>query len=120
VDGTIWGYDLEIWHVRGGQNYLANILSRNPNGMTDEQTRDLTRPDQAMVHHMQVYKDKDLKKELKAHAELQDTAEKLAVIRNRITKFQPTDRTQFVLQDNVLYCRGEKLNGDTRRCCQAV
>jgi len=52
-------YDLEIRHIRGVQNHLADILSRNPSGMTDEETRDLTRPDQVMVHHIQVYKDKD-------------------------------------------------------------
>lgn len=61
-----------------------------------------------MVHHIGVYKDKDLKKELKALADLQDTDEKLAVIKSRVTKGQSTDQTQFVLQDNVLYCRGEK------------
>ena len=95
-------YDLEIRHIRGVQNHLADFLSRNPSGMTDEQTKDLTRPDQVMVHHIQVYKDKDLKKELKALAELQDTDEKLAVIKNRVT-----DQTQFVLQGNVLCWTGE-------------
>jgi len=76
-------YDLEITHITGVQNHLADILSRNPSGMT--------RPDQVMVHHIQVYKDNDLKRELKALAELQDTDEKLAVIKNRVTKGQPTD-----------------------------
>jgi hypothetical protein len=76
--------------------------------MTDEQTRDFTRPDQVMVHHIQVYKDKNLKNELKALAQLQDTDEKLASIKNRVTNCQPTDQIQFVLQDNVLYCKGEK------------
>jgi len=101
-------YDLEIRHIRGVQNHLADILSRNPSGMTDEKTRDLTRPDQVMGHHIQVYKDKDLNREPKTLAELQDTDEKLAVIKNRVAKGQPTDQTQFVLQDNVLYCKGEK------------
>jgi hypothetical protein len=98
-------YDLEIRHIRGVQNHLADILSRNPSGMTDEQRRDFTRPDQVMVHHIQIYKDRNIKKEL---AELQDTDEKLAVIKNRVTKGQPIDQTQSVLQGNVLYCRGEK------------
>jgi hypothetical protein len=100
--------DLEIRHIKGVQNHLADILSRNPSGMTDEQTRDLTRPDQVTVHHIQFYKDKDLKKELKALAELQDTDEKLASIRNRVTNCQHTGQTPFVLQDNVLCCKREK------------
>jgi len=90
------------------QNHLADVPSRNPSGMTDEQTRDLTRPDQVMIHHTQVYKDKDLKGELEALAELQNTDEKLADIKRRVTKGQPTDQTKFVLRGNVLCCRGEK------------
>jgi hypothetical protein len=61
-----------------------------------------------LVHHIQVYKDKNIKKELKELAELEDTDKKLAVIKNRVTKGQPTDQTEFVSQNNVLYCRGEK------------
>ena len=76
--------------------------------VNEEQTRHLTRPDQVIVYHIQVYEEKNLKKELKALAKLQDTDEKLAVIKKRVTKYQYTDQTQFVLQDNVLYCRGEK------------
>jgi len=32
-------YDLEIRHIKRVQNHLADILSYNPSGMTDEQTR---------------------------------------------------------------------------------
>jgi hypothetical protein len=85
------------------QNQLADILSRNPSMITDKK-RDLIQPDKVMVHHIQVYKDKDPKKELKALAELQDTDEKLASIKNRITSCQPNNQIQFVLQD----CKGEK------------
>jgi hypothetical protein len=92
-------YDWEIRHIKGVQNHLADTLSRNPSGFTDEKTRDLTQPDQVMVHHIQVYKDKDPKKELKSLAELQDTDEKLASIKNRITSCPPNNQIQFVLQD---------------------
>jgi len=61
-----------------------------------------------MVYHIEVYKDKDLKKELKALDDLQDTDEKLAVIKSRVTGHQSTDQTPFVLQDDVLHCRAEK------------
>jgi hypothetical protein len=83
-------YNLEIRHIKGVQNHVADILICNPSGMTDEQTRYLTLPDQVMVHHIQVYKDKDLKEKLKALAELQDTDEKLASIKNRVTSCQRT------------------------------
>ena len=57
-------YELEIRHIRGVQNHLADILSPNPTRMTDEQIRDLNPPDQVMVYHIQIYKDEDLKNEL--------------------------------------------------------
>ena len=101
-------YDLEIRHIRGVHNHLADILGRNPSGMTDEQTRDVTRLDQVMVHHIQVYKDQNIKKKLKELAELHDTDEKLAVIKNS-HKRPAYDQTQFVLQDNVLYSGEEKI-----------
>jgi len=73
-------YDMEIRHIRRVEHHLADILIPNPSGMTDEQTRDLTRPDQVMVHHIQIYKKKNIKKELAA---LHDTDEKLAVINKK-------------------------------------
>jgi hypothetical protein len=33
-------------------NHLADVLSRSPRKMTDEETRQLTRPDQIMVHRI--------------------------------------------------------------------
>jgi len=79
---------LDIRQIKGVQNHLADILSRNPSGMTEEQTRDLPRPDQGMVHHIQVHEDKSIKKELKTFAELQYIDWKLAVIKKRVTKCQ--------------------------------
>jgi ribonuclease HI len=57
-------FDLEIRHIEGVQNHLADVLSRSSRGLTDDETRNLTRPDQIMVRKIQVYEDKTLKKEL--------------------------------------------------------
>jgi hypothetical protein len=95
--GDDWPLKLRTLKVKGVQNHLADILSCNPSGLTDEQTRDMTRPDQVRVHHIQVYRDYDLKKELTALAELQDMDEKITAIKNGVTKGQPTDQTKFVL-----------------------
>jgi hypothetical protein len=55
-------FDLEIRHIKGVQNHLADVLSRSPRGLTDDETRNLTRPDHIMVHKIQVYEEKPLKK----------------------------------------------------------
>jgi len=41
--------DIKIKHINGVQNNLADSLSRNPTGMTDEEIRNLTRKDQVLV-----------------------------------------------------------------------
>jgi hypothetical protein len=67
---NIQEYDIEIKHIKGVQNHLADILSRNPTGLTDEEIRNLTRPDQILVHSVQLYTDKTVRKELKDLAAL--------------------------------------------------
>jgi hypothetical protein len=43
-------YDIEIRHVTGTSNYLADVLSRNPAGLKENELRDLRHPDNLVVH----------------------------------------------------------------------
>jgi hypothetical protein len=101
-------YDLEIRHIKGVNNHLADILSRSPRELTDEETRNLARPDQIMVHRIQIYEDKTLKKELQTLATLQDADKRLAAIKEKVTSHPITDQHRYKLQGSVLYCRGGK------------
>jgi hypothetical protein len=42
-------YDTEISNISGTQNYLADIISRNPAGLTPEQIKQIIRPRDIMV-----------------------------------------------------------------------
>ena len=101
-------FDLEIRHIRGVQNHLAEVFSRSPSGLTDEETRNLTGPDQTMVHKIQVYEDKTLERELQTLATLQDADKRLAAIKGRVTSQPTAVQDRFRLQENVLYCREDK------------
>ena len=101
-------YDLEIRHIKGVNNHLENILSHSPRGLTVEETRNLARPDQVMVHRIQIYEDKTLKKELLTLATLQDADKRLAAIRRKVRSNPITDNDRYQLQGNILYCRGGK------------
>ena len=72
--GGFYSYrnDTEISHIRGTQNNLADIISRNPAGLTPEQIKQLTRPRDIMVATIQLYLDPQLKKGLKESAAFQD------------------------------------------------
>jgi hypothetical protein len=52
-------FDLEIRHIKGVQNHLADVLSWSPRGLTDDETRNLTRPDQIMVRKIQIHEEKN-------------------------------------------------------------
>jgi len=46
---TIQEYDTELQHTRGDENYLADILSRNPAGLEVNEIWDLTKPNTISV-----------------------------------------------------------------------
>jgi hypothetical protein len=101
-------FGLEIRHIKGVQNHLVRVLRRSPKGLTDDDTRNLTRPDKTIVHKIQVYEDKNLKKELQTLAKLQDADERLAAIKGKVTSHPITVKDQYRVQDNVLYCKEDK------------
>jgi hypothetical protein len=42
-------YQVKIKHISGVKNYLADIISRNPAGLTQEQIRQIKKPRDIMV-----------------------------------------------------------------------
>jgi hypothetical protein len=58
----IQSYDLAINHVN---NYLAEVLSRNPTGLTASEIRRLNKPATVMVSKIELNIDKEVCKELK-------------------------------------------------------
>ena len=105
---NIQEYDIEIKHIKGVQNHLADILSRFPTGLTDEEIRNLTRPDQILVHSVQLYTDKTVCKELKDTAALQDADPRIAAIKREVTAHPTTAQQRYLLRDSVIYCKEGK------------
>jgi hypothetical protein len=105
-------FDLEIRHIKGAQNHLADILSRSPKGLTDEETRNLARPDQIMIYKIDVYEDKTLKRELQTLAALQNADERLAAIKVEVMSNPNAGEEKYKLQGDVLYCRQDKTRYD--------
>ena len=58
---NIQEYDIKIKYIKGVQNHFADILSRNPTGLTDEEITNLTRPDQILVYSFQLYTDRAIR-----------------------------------------------------------
>ena len=101
----IQSYDLVINHVKGVDNYLADVLSRNPAGLTASEIRNLNKPATLMVNKIELNIDKEVCKELKNLAAFQKNDPKLLKIRDELVSQTRTQHARYKLQNDVLYCK---------------
>ena len=102
-------YDIEICHISGSQNYLADTLSRNPAGLTPEQIKELTRPRDIMVRKINLEIDPQVKKDLKDLAAHQDKDPYIKGLKDRIID-QPSEQkdSRYAVLNGAVHCKGHK------------
>ena len=76
-------YDNQICHITGPSNYLADVLSRNPAGLTENDLRDVRQPANLIVHAVNLNIDPGVTHELKDLAGHQ-AADRLVRITNKL------------------------------------
>ena len=91
------------------QNYLADIISRNPVGLTPEQIKQLTRPRDITVATIKLNTDSQVKKELKELAAFQDKDPYIKTLKDQVTN-QPTEvqDRRYAILDGVIHCKNHK------------
>jgi transposase InsO family protein len=97
-------YDLNIIHIKGSDNFLADALSRNPVGLTLEQINQIGRPRDVLVSAIKLNLDSDLKKELGDLAKHQSGDPKIQKIKQKLATALPSVQNKYMLKDDVLYC----------------
>jgi hypothetical protein len=100
-------YDVEIRHIRGVDNGLADLFSRNPAQLSATEISKLKNPDQNMVQSIQLGIDDSVKRELKKLATLQDTDPRIQSIKESLQSHS-TGGTKHILNNGVLYCKGDR------------
>jgi hypothetical protein len=100
-------WDIEIQHIKGSENTLADILSRNPPNDPSADTLDLRQRGHIMVHAIDLKIDKSIKKEFRDLAIIQDTDPRLQAIKERV-KIDPTVGTKHRVDNGVLYCQVDR------------
>jgi hypothetical protein len=102
-------YDIQISHISGSQNYLADIISRNPAGQTPQQIEQLTRPRDIMVAKIELNIDHQVKKDLKELAVYQDNDPCIKNLKERVVT-QPVEVTggRYAMLDGVMHCKNHK------------
>jgi len=100
-------YDIELRHVKGTQNHLADVISRNPAGLSANEIQNLTKPNTIMMNKINLDIDRSVCKDLRKLIELQMTDPSIQGIRKRIVQ-QPmvTNPRYQIINDAVFYREG--------------
>ena len=78
-------YGMEISRISGTQNYLTDIISHNPAGLTPEHIKQLTRLRDIMVATIKLKIDSQVKKEQKELAAFQDKDSYIKTFKDHVT-----------------------------------
>jgi hypothetical protein len=73
----------ELQHIKGVENHLADILSRNPAGLGVDEIQDLTKPNTISVNKIDLKTDKAVLKNLKNLTDKQKNDPRLRIIRDK-------------------------------------
>jgi hypothetical protein len=82
---AIQQYDIEICHIKGANNVLADILSRYPSELSVAETREMSMPGTIMVHAIDLKVDNSVSKDLKNLGKLQNTDPRLKGLKDKVT-----------------------------------
>jgi len=102
-------HDIEISHINSTQNYLADIISCNPAGLTPEQIKQFTRPTDIMVATIKLNTDPQVKKELKELAAFQDKDPYIKTLKDQVANHAAEVQDgRYAVLDGVIHCNNHK------------
>jgi hypothetical protein len=96
-------YDIELRHVKGTQNHLADIISRNPAGLNATEIRNLTKPNTIIVNKINLNINTSVCKDLRKLAELQKTDPRIQKIREILAQKPTVADPRYRLVDDTLF-----------------
>jgi hypothetical protein len=105
---AIQEYDIEIKHIKGTDNYLADILSRNPAGLITTEIQKLSKPNSIFVNKINLGVDSSVCKDLKRLSDLQSTDPRIEGIREKLAARLYKRDLQHRLEGNLLFRRGNQ------------
>jgi hypothetical protein len=95
-------YNLQIKHISGAQNFFADILSRNPTGLTPELRKLKSSKQEVLVGKVNLKVDRGIFKQLKELPRLQQGDSDLQKIKERIQADPVKFQEKYSFQNGIL------------------
>ena len=105
---AIQEYDILVKHIKGTDNYLADILRRNPAGLSTTEIQKLSKPNSIFVNKINLGVDSSVCKDLKRLPDLQSTDPRIEGIREKLAARPDKRDHQHRLEGNLLFRRGNQ------------
>jgi hypothetical protein len=96
-------YELDISHIRGAENHLADVLSRNPSGLSPQQINDLTKPRELLVAALNLDIDDSVKRQLKDLLRHQTQDPTVEAIRQQLANESLGVKSKYRLHNRIVY-----------------
>jgi transposase InsO family protein len=101
-------YDLEIKHISGVENHLADVISRNPGGLNETEIKALTQPREIMIATIDLGIDTSVNRKLRRLASFQENDPRIQSIIQATLQTPNQANDNYLVRNNVLYHRGKK------------
>jgi hypothetical protein len=101
-------YDLEIRHISGVENHLADTISRNPGGLNEGEIKALIQPRELMIATIDLGVDTSVNQKLKRLATFQARDPRTwPIVQATLLAPDQTGGT-YLVRDGILYGKGER------------
>jgi hypothetical protein len=98
-------YNLHIKHIKEANNFLVDIISRNPAGLCKRDTKELFKPKEFIVATIDLGIDNSVEKRLKDLATFQARDKRIQEIIQGVEKKQRGASENVMVQNNILYSK---------------
>jgi hypothetical protein len=101
-------YTLNIQHISGTKNFRADIIRRNPVGLSESEIKDLSKPRGIVITKIDLGIDTSVGRKLKDIATYQGRDTRLQDIIEAVRRSECQTNGRYLFRNGILYCRDSR------------